>query len=207
AVVWDRRTTVRILLEPKYMGEVCGLCGNYDGNGQNDFTTQRLLVVSSPLDFGNSWKKSSTCPDAENVDDPCEASPNRHQWAKMMCSIITGNTFKDCQKTVDPQPFYENCLKDSCACDGGGDCECFCAAVATYAQACSEAGVCIAWRTPDICPVFCDYYNHRNGCEWHYNPCHTPCFKTCSNPEGVCINPIPKLEGCFPVCPEDKPIL
>ncbi|XP_028304411.1 mucin-2-like isoform X2 [Gouania willdenowi] len=207
AVVWDRRTTVRILLEPKHMGEVCGLCGNYDDDVQNDFTTQRLLVVSSPLDFGNSWKKSSTCPDAENVDDPCEASPNRHQWSKHMCSIITGNTFKECQKAVDPRPFYENCLKDSCACDGGGDCECFCAAVATYAQACSEAGVCVSWRTPEICPIFCDYFNHPDGCEWHYSPCHTPCLKTCANPTGLCLNPLPQLEGCFPVCPEDKPFL
>lgn len=49
------------------------------------------------------------------------------------------------------QPFYENCVKDSCACDSGGDCECFCTAVAAYAQACNEAGVCVAWRTPEIC--------------------------------------------------------
>ncbi|XP_028304407.1 mucin-2-like isoform X2 [Gouania willdenowi] len=207
AIVWDRRTTVRILLEPKHMGEVCGLCGNYDGDGQNDFTTQNHLVVSSPLEFGNTWKMSSSCPDTESSDNACEASPNRHQWSKMMCSIITGNTFTDCHKTVDPSPFYENCVKDSCACDSGGDCECFCAAVATYAQACSEAGVCVSWRTPEICPVFCDYYNHPDACEWHYNPCHTPCFKTCLNPKGICINPIPNLEGCFPVCPDDKPFL
>lgn len=52
---------------------------------------------------------------------------------------------------VDPLPFHDNCVKDSCACDTGGDCECFCTAVAAYAQACSEAGICVSWRTPDIC--------------------------------------------------------
>lgn len=52
---------------------------------------------------------------------------------------------------VDSHPFYENCVTDSCACDSGGDCECFCTAVASYAQACNEAGVCVAWRTPEIC--------------------------------------------------------
>lgn len=52
---------------------------------------------------------------------------------------------------VDPRPFYESCVKDSCACDTGGDCECFCSAVAAYAQACNDAGLCIAWRTPEIC--------------------------------------------------------
>ena len=45
-------------------------------------------------------------------------------------------------------------MTDACACDTGGDCDCFCTAVAAYAQACSEVGVCIAWRTPSICREF-----------------------------------------------------
>ncbi|KAM6936957.1 mucin-2-like [Xenentodon cancila] len=206
AVMWDRKTTVRILMEPQHSGQVCGLCGNFDGDGQNDFTIQGQMEVSNVLDFGNSWKVYSNCPDVEEHIDTCEGKENRHFWAKLMCSIITGDTFKKCHKTVDPQPYYENCVKDSCACDSGGDCECFCSAVAVYAQACNEAGVCVAWRTPDICPVYCDYYNTPDDCKWHYNPCHTPCYKTCLNPQGICSNPIPNLEGCYPVCPEDKPI-
>ncbi|XP_035520751.1 mucin-2-like [Morone saxatilis] len=206
AVMWDRKTTVRILLEPQHSGEVCGLCGDFDGDAQDDFTTQGQLIVSNVLEFANSWKMSSTCPDAEMNVDPCGATPNRHHWAKMMCSIITGNTFKECHNKVNPLPYYENCVKDSCACDAGGDCECFCSAVAAYAQACNEAGSCVAWRTPEICPIFCDYYNNPDECNWHYSPCHTPCYKTCLNPDGICSNPIPNLEGCYPRCPINKPI-
>lgn len=43
--------------------------------------------------------------------------------------------------------------------------------------------------------VFCDYYNGPEECKWHYSPCHTPCYKTCLNPQGICSNPIPNLEG------------
>ncbi|XP_051915891.1 mucin-2-like isoform X13 [Hippocampus zosterae] len=206
AVMWDRKTTVRILLEPQHSGEVCGLCGDFDGNEQNDFTIQGQQQVTNVLEFANSWKTSSNCPNVETHVDPCTAKPSRHHWSKMMCGIITGKTFQACHNTVDPLPFYENCVKDSCACDTGGDCECFCTAVAAYAQACNEAGVCVAWRTPDICPVYCDYYNNPDECRWHYNPCHQPCYKTCLNVEGICSNPLPNLEGCYPVCPEDKPI-
>ncbi|KAI3371238.1 hypothetical protein L3Q82_023860 [Scortum barcoo] len=197
AVMWDRKTTVRIQLEPQHSGEVCGLCGNFDGDGQNDFTTQGQLTVSNPIEFANSWKASSSCSDVETNVDPCEVNPNRHHWAKAMCSIMTevNGTFKDCHSKVDPRTFHENCVKDSCACDTGGDCVCFCTAVAAYAQACNEAGVCVAWRTPEICPVFCDYYNGPDECNWHYNPCHTPCYKTCLNPQGICSNPLPNLEG------------
>ncbi|KAL6474550.1 hypothetical protein MHYP_G00181110 [Metynnis hypsauchen] len=150
-VFWDRKTTVRIMLQPQHMGEVCGLCGNYNGNGKDDFTTQGQLQVSNILEFVNSWKVKSDCPDAKPDFDPCVETPNRHTWAKMQCSIITGKTFQDCHEKVDPKPYYDNCVKDSCACDTGGDCECFCTAVAAYAQACNEAGVCVAWRTPEIC--------------------------------------------------------
>lgn len=52
---------------------------------------------------------------------------------------------------VDPEPYFSACVRDACACDTGGDCECFCTAVAAYAEACNEAGVCVAWRTPKIC--------------------------------------------------------
>lgn len=52
---------------------------------------------------------------------------------------------------VDPSPFYDACVRDACACDSGGDYECFCTAVTAYAQACNEAGACVAWRTPKIC--------------------------------------------------------
>uniref|UniRef100_A0A8B9JY28 VWFD domain-containing protein n=1 Tax=Astyanax mexicanus TaxID=7994 RepID=A0A8B9JY28_ASTMX len=205
-VLWDRKTTVRIILQPQHMGEVCGLCGNFNGNGKDDFTTQGQLQVSDVLEFANSWKVNSHCPDAVPDFDPCSKAHNRHTWAKMQCSIITGKTFKECHSMVDPAPYFDNCVRDSCACDTGGDCECFCTAVAAYAQACNEAGVCVAWRTPEICPVFCEFYNDPLECLWHYSPCHTPCYKTCLNPDGICRNPLPNLEGCYPTCPEDKPI-
>ncbi|KAL6093946.1 hypothetical protein STEG23_010826 [Scotinomys teguina] len=106
---------------------------------------------------------------------------------------------------VDSTKYYEACVHDVCACDSGGDCECFCTAVAAYAQACRDVGVCLSWRTPDICPLFCDYYNPQGECEWHYQPCGAPCLKTCRNPTGHCLVDLPGLEGCYPQCPPSQP--
>ena len=33
----------------------------------------------------------------------------------------------------------------------GGDCECLCTAIAAYARACNEAGLCIPWRSNELC--------------------------------------------------------
>ncbi|XP_077177565.1 mucin-5AC-like [Paroedura picta] len=202
---WDKKTSIFIKISPDFKGQVCGLCGNYDGNGINDFRTRSQSVVGDVLEFGNSWKVSPTCPDAQCIKDPCSKNPYRKSWSQKQCSIITSKVFAACHSQVEPTKYYEACVIDACACDTGGDCECFCTAVAAYAQACSEFGVCISWRTPTICPMFCDYYNAEGECDWHYKPCGAPCMKTCRNPSGRCLHQLHGLEGCYPYCPADKP--
>nr|XP_020826505.1 mucin-5B [Phascolarctos cinereus] len=204
-LMWDRKTSIFIKLHQHYKGKVCGLCGNYDGNSMNDFTTRSLSVVGDVQEFGTSWKMSPSCPDAGPTRDPCTANPYRKAWAQKQCSIINSAIFATCRSQVDSTKYYEACVSDACACDSGGDCECFCTAVAAYAQACNDVGVCVSWRRPDICPMFCDFYNPHGECDWHYQPCGAPCLKTCRNPSGKCLVNLPGLEGCYPNCPAKKP--
>ncbi|KAM8939209.1 mucin-5AC-like [Pelodytes ibericus] len=204
-LMWDRRTSIFIKLGKDFEGQVCGLCGNYDGDGNNDFTTRSMSVVGDVTEFGNSWKLSPTCPDAKDDRDACSTNPYRKAWAQKQCSIINSKAFSSCHAQVDPSKYYDACVTDSCACDTGGDCECFCTAVAAYAQACGETGICVSWRSPSICPLFCDYYNPEGECEWHYKPCGAPCLKTCRNPTGKCLHELSGLEGCYPSCPAAKP--
>ncbi|XP_032975634.1 mucin-2 [Rhinolophus ferrumequinum] len=206
-VIWDKRTTIFIKLAPSYKGSVCGLCGNFDQRSNNDFTTRDNMVVESELDFGNSWKEAPTCPDVTTTPEPCVKNPHRQAWAEKQCSIIKSPVFSICHSKVDPKPFYEACVHDSCSCDTGGDCECFCSAVAAYAQECTKEEACVYWRTPDLCPVFCDYYNPPDECEWHYEPCGNRSFETCRTINGIHSNiSVSYLEGCYPRCPADRPI-
>ncbi|XP_004695113.1 PREDICTED: mucin-2, partial [Condylura cristata] len=202
-IIWDKRTTIFIKLAPSYKGSVCGLCGNFDQRSNNDFTTRDHMVVESELDFGNSWKEAPTCPDSGSTPDPCSKNPHRRAWAEKQCSIIKGAVFQVCHSKVDPKPFYEACVQDSCSCDSGGDCECFCSAVAAYAQECTKAGACVFWRTPDLCPVFCDYYNPPDECEWHYEPCGNRSLETCRTVNGIHSNiSVSYLEAL--TCPQHR---
>ncbi|XP_056384151.1 mucin-5AC-like [Hyla sarda] len=206
-VMWDKKTTIHMKLAPHFQGKVCGICGNYDGNANNDFTTRSHSVVENLMEFGNSWKTDPNCPDVHVVQDPCSKNPYRKAWALKQCAIITSDVFQSCHAQVDPSRYYESCISDSCACDTGGDCECFCTTVALYAQACGENGICINWRTPTICPMFCDYYNDVGECEWHYKACGDKCMKTCRNPKGECLHELSGCEGCYPKCPPSRPFL
>ncbi|OCT83932.1 hypothetical protein XELAEV_18022071mg [Xenopus laevis] len=206
SLIWDKKTSLLIRLPSSYKGKVCGLCGNYDDNANNDFLTSQLIQASNVMPFGNSWKRSNDCPDADSIPQPCLASPHRRSWAEKKCDIITNDVFRNCHSKVDPKPFYDACVNDVCSCDTGGDCECFCTAVAAYAQLCAKADVCIHWRTPEICPIFCDYYNKdESECMWHYFACgpennhNHHITKFCRSP------PVTHLEGCYPTCPSERP--
>ncbi|XP_068115910.1 mucin-5B-like, partial [Hyperolius riggenbachi] len=206
-LIWDKRSSIFIKVTSDFKGRLCGLCGNYDGNTNNDFTTRNNAVVGNTEEFGNSWKILPGCPDAKVYRDACSLNAYRHGWAQRKCSIILSDVFATCHQYVDASMYYDACVSDSCACNTGGDCECLCTAVAAYAQACGEHNICVAWRTPSVCPLFCDYYNSKdeNECEWHYRACGAPCMKTCRNPSGKCDYEIRGLEGCYPKCPENKP--
>ncbi|KAM4734669.1 mucin-2-like [Anableps anableps] len=204
-LIWNKKTTLMIKLSSTFKGKVCGLCGNYDGSIKNDFTTRNKEIVVNPTVFGNSWKLSSTCPDVNATQNPCAVYSHRRAWAEKHCSIIKSDVFSVCHDKVEPSQYYDACVTDTCACNTGGDCECFCSAVGAYAEACNEAEACVKWRTPTICPLFCDYYNPDGECEWHYAPCGKSCMKTCRNPSGKCYNKLPPLEGCYPTCPLEQP--
>ncbi|XP_048466536.1 mucin-19-like [Rhincodon typus] len=205
-VIWDKRTRVSITLDPRWKNKVCGLCGNFNGHIADDLTTQGNSLVTNTLEFGNSWKSSMSCSNAMNQTFPCERNPYCSAWAQRKCSIIKDTVFQSCHKKVDPTPFYDACVQEACACDLEGKYLGFCTAVAVYAEACNKADVCIRWRTPDLCPVYCDYYNAPEECSWHYHPCGTLTTKTCSD-HNVGKKFSAKLEGCYAKCPVSAPYL
>eukprot|EP00079_Xenopus_tropicalis_P034876 XP_017948647.1 PREDICTED: mucin-2 [Xenopus tropicalis] len=204
-LTWDKKTSIIIKVTPSFQNKLCGLCGNYDGNSLNDFNTRGHFQVADLIEFGNSWKLYPTCPEITSIPEPCEMNPFRKTWAQRKCSIILSEVFQPCHAQVDPSSYYDACVKDSCGCNEGGDCDCFCTAVAMYAQACLAQCVCVEWRNPNLCPVFCDYYNREGNCEWHYRACGPNCMKTCQNPSGICSPELFKVEGCYPTCPDNKP--
>lgn len=67
---------VYVRLAAHLRGRVGGLCGNFDGDAENDFTTRQGIEESTAELFGNSWKVSPSCPDVADQDlrDPCSVS-------------------------------------------------------------------------------------------------------------------------------------
>ncbi|XP_072921404.1 uncharacterized protein [Hemitrygon akajei] len=205
-VIWDKRTRFSVTLDPRWKNKVCGLCGNFNDELEDDLSTKGNSLMTNFVEFGNSWKSMRSCSNSLSRTFPCENNPYCLAWAQKRCSIITGPIFQACHKMVDPTPYYEACVQEACACDMEGKYLGLCTAIAVYAEACNKANVCIRWRNPDLCPVFCEYYNTPDGCIWHYQPCGTVATKTCSS-HFVGKKYSAVLEGCYAKCPDNAPYL
>uniref|UniRef100_A0A8C7VBG6 SCO-spondin n=1 Tax=Oryzias sinensis TaxID=183150 RepID=A0A8C7VBG6_9TELE len=196
-LMWDGGMRVYVHLAAHLRGRVGGLCGNFDEDTENDFTTHQGSVESTAEVFGNSWKVSPSCPDVENQDlrDPCALNPHRVTWAKKRCAVLTQDLFSVCHTEVPFQHYYDWCVFDACGCDSGGDCECLCTAIASYAEECNRRGVYVRWRSQELCPLQCE-----KG--MIYEPCGPACSQSCPSVQQRSYSRCEVLscvEGCF--CP------
>ncbi|XP_069861108.1 von Willebrand factor [Dipodomys merriami] len=211
SVVWDRHRSLSVVLKQTFQGRVCGLCGNFDGVQNNDLTSSSLRVEEDPVDFGNSWKVSAQCADARKAPlgvapALCGGDLDRQSVADSSCRILTSDLFHACNQLVDPEPYLDVCVYDTCSCESVGDCACFCDTIAAYAHACAQRGQVVAWRTPTLCPQSCEDRNARETgyeCEWRYNSCAPACPVTCQHPEPLAC-PVQCVEGCHAHCPPGR---
>ncbi|XP_044282027.1 otogelin [Varanus komodoensis] len=157
-VMWDQRTTVHVEAGPQWQGKLTGLCGNFDSKTINEMRTPENFELTNAQEFGSSWA-AVECADSADNRHPCILNPLREPFAKKECGILLSDIFESCHPVVDVTWFYSNCLTDTCGCNQGGDCECFCTSVSAYAHQCCQQGVTVDWRTPRLCPYDCEYIN------------------------------------------------
>ncbi|XP_041282783.1 von Willebrand factor [Onychostruthus taczanowskii] len=213
SVTWDLAMGVSIILKGNFKDQVCGLCGNFDGIQNNDLTSSSEHLEVDPVDFGNSWKVNSRCADVakpnleQTLMSPlCGGNIVKQMMVESSCSILSGTVFEECTKLVNPEPYIDICLYDTCACESVGDCACFCDTVAAYAHACAQKGVAVHWRSLTLCPQSCEDLNKQEldyQCEWRYNSCGPACPVTCQHPQALEC-PLQCVEGCHVHCPAGK---
>ncbi|KAK1204873.1 OTOG protein, partial [Pygoscelis papua] len=149
-ILWDQRTTVHVQMGHQWQGELTGLCGNFDLKTVNELRTPDNFELTNSQEFGNSWT-AVECVDSSDIRNPCGLNPLREPFAKKECGILLSEAFEACHPVIDVTWFYSNCLTDTCGCNQGGDCECFCTSVSAYAHQCCQHGVAIDWRSPRVC--------------------------------------------------------
>ncbi|XP_077119007.1 otogelin-like protein [Ranitomeya variabilis] len=161
-ILWDKKTTIHVKVGPRWKGKLSGLCGNFDKFTSNDLTTSNNMEVRNAQVFGDSWTIGQ-CKSSNETMRPCEVHQSKFPYAKKECSILYSDVFAPCRNVIDVTSFVKNCHTDTCNCNLGGDCECLCTSIAAYAHKCCQQGVAVHWRSPNMCPYDCEYYNQGLG--------------------------------------------
>ena len=154
---WEHHLVVS--LPASYAGKTCGLCGNFNGNPNDDYSTPLGAQAGGVQAFGSSWKVPGLVKDALCSDecvggcDRCESNQMTLFEGELYCGLIglvAKGPFSGCHAVVPPQAYLDNCKFDLCM--GGGLRIFLCRALETYTEACQQAGVQVRdWRALARC--------------------------------------------------------
>lgn len=162
-VAYDLVYYVRVTIPGNYYQQMCGLCGNYNGDPKDDFQKPNGSQAGNANDFGNSWEEAvpgspclppPTCPPGSEGCDTSKCPPEQEKKYEKeeFCGLLSSATgpLASCHKLVDPQGPLQDCVFDLCL--GGGNLSILCSNIHAYVSACQAAGGHVKpWRTETFC--------------------------------------------------------
>uniref|UniRef100_A0A8U8BMI3 Uncharacterized protein n=1 Tax=Geospiza parvula TaxID=87175 RepID=A0A8U8BMI3_GEOPR len=190
-VHYDLVQHVMVTVPQMYMGRLCGLCGNYNGQGNDEFQLSSGRLAPDATAFGSAWKTTDTpCNDTCPKDEclTCTEEKVAVLQKPNYCGLLTApeGPFGSCHRIIDPIPYSQSCIHDLCMM--GGDTHVLCQSIQSYVTACQGAGVTVgAWRTSSFCPPTCPANST-------YSLCTNTCANICTGNTTTC--PQTCTEGC-----------
>lgn len=133
-------------------GQMCGLCGNFNGNRSDEFRTPSGMMASTPSQFGTSWKVAGNYTCSDGCGSSCPRCANEGP-ARARCEVIQASDgpLSFCHEDVDPAPYFNDCVFDICVSAIDGQ-DLLCRAIEAYVSACQSANVRIyPWRQSTTC--------------------------------------------------------
>ncbi|XP_066158196.1 BMP-binding endothelial regulator protein isoform X2 [Euwallacea fornicatus] len=159
-IVWNGRSFLEVTVPPTYKGKLCGLCGNFNGDVQDDLRTKngRVLNEQSLTEFGASWcvGKKSEC--AKKVK-PTRKPHRETQY----CQYLNEDIFSACEPKLSNSKYYKACKMDMYNCLHG---KCYCESLMAYARECQRLGVKFSnWQKYSKC----DSHHHSHRTNPHFS--------------------------------------
>lgn len=195
SLAFDGNSNVRLRVPAAYAGALCGLCGNYNQDPNDD-----LKAVDGNPDR---WQVGGDADCRQCKPGPCPAPCTSEQQEAFggpeSCGVISApdGPLAPCHHLVLPEQYFQACLLDACQAQGhpGG----LCPAVAAYVVACQAAGAQLGeWRRPD----FCREYSSMHGPHSRDLPAsllHRALRRAFSFSLGLRHTTLPLLSQIFPV--------
>ena len=203
-LLWDGVSFLEMSVPSKYRGDLCGLCGNFNGDKSDDFgfgkrqiqtlqDGQNLQSLQDGQRFGASWRVGglracSVLPKdmPHSYESECTQSWDARIKSDKFCNALKSPLFAQCAGKVDASYYHNACKTDMCQCPGD---QCHCEVLTAFARECELFGQRVdeeTWRESTGCKNVSSFKYDR---ERHNNHNHqndviqTPNLKEISNNE------------------------
>ncbi|XP_041474677.1 uncharacterized protein LOC121423414 isoform X3 [Lytechinus variegatus] len=178
-VWWEGSRTVKIQVPLHLRNEMCGLCGNFNGDMTDDFKLRDGSVVSNPTEFGKNWVNPPCLAPCTFCDQPtsCDNKAASVRSAAVMTCSEMSSTFATCLgNMIDNSMYVDGCTRGMCVTEN--DNGFFCELAASLARECESMGLPVeTWR------------NSISRCALTpptgtmYERCLSPCTPSCGSPD------------------------
>uniref|UniRef100_W5KDE1 VWFD domain-containing protein n=1 Tax=Astyanax mexicanus TaxID=7994 RepID=W5KDE1_ASTMX len=163
------------------------LCGIYNSNTEDDFTTSSGIIENAVVPFTQSWAIGDCNPPTTVL---CVNTDNI--FAEQKCSQLwnTSSVFARCHDYVPVNSFFDACVQRTCQCTSGVQ-GCLCVALSNYAKACASQGIDVGdWRAE--ADVTC---NGNLMFSYTMSACNRTC-RSLSGSDPTCDVAADSVEGC-----------
>ncbi|XP_056457465.1 IgGFc-binding protein-like [Gadus chalcogrammus] len=150
-ITFDWSTVATVSLSSSYYGNVDGLCGNYNGNKEDELNTTAGTPYANVTDWAVSWSVRDGDPfcyhHCEGTCPQCSPEDQKRYAGHEFCGIAEDKKgpFASCHPSVDIKQFMYDCLHDVCVNERRQ--EVLCEALSSYNAECQKAGVTVSpWR-------------------------------------------------------------
>lgn len=152
-LLWNGKSFLEVTVPTSFKNRLCGLCGNFNGNVQDDFKMRKGPVVNETkvLKFATSWCVGKDCAKQAKrtaLVRPCK--PTRIGSGIGKCKYLKSEElFGGCDSKLNYSKYYKACVHDMCDCPSG---KCYCESLTAYAQECKRLGVKLQnWQKNSYC--------------------------------------------------------
>ncbi|XP_054445138.1 zonadhesin [Pteronotus mesoamericanus] len=207
-VKFDGSGFLEIELPAAYYGKVCGVCGNFNGEEEDELMMPSDELAQDDTEFVNSWQDkeaNSTCRQDEQKNDQrktkresqeeltANCRPDYLERAREQCQgVLQSPAWTECAAHVALKPFLLRCAHNLCESRGLNNA--LCVSLQAFGAACQAQGLKPPiWRNSSFCPLECPTHST-------YTTCVSSCSPSCWDLDGQCMGtevPSTCKEGCI----------
>lgn len=159
---FDSLYNIIVTLPTFYEGTLLGLCGNDNGNPDDDLYLPGQSQASDNATFGDFWRVQEpywdinpNCSSYGNACSQCSQQMKDNFGTIKYCGFLTepNGPLSGCYPIIDPFVRFQNCKNDLCDIDSEEtQHEILCQIIHSYVMACQAAGaIILPWRNETFC--------------------------------------------------------